>query len=203
MSCFAIRPCKEMGRRETDEGLVMECMVCLGMKNSRPTFRVEDTRFLIAHSVRRNRNKDLQVLDDIPWTAEEMTELLVKKHAVPGDKYAWKDGYCEESVSIEDAKYDTVHGTTTLPRIRSHPLRLSLQKPHSYWRRENGTMTLHDLNNITLTKWALNMVKANFPPAILPQLKRAVVLWLKSEEKNLPVCRGYYSEGANEWKVLE
>jgi hypothetical protein len=82
-----------------------------------------------------------------------------------------------------------------------HPHRVSIEKPQARFLRTDGAVTLHDVENITLTKFCINMCKGNFPASILPQLKEALQLRLKAAV--FSPQRGYRSELATKWALLE
>lgn len=82
-----------------------------------------------------------------------------------------------------------------------HPNTVTLEKPHSRWLRDDDTIVLHDLDNITLIKDSANKTKGNLPPSAAPMTKRAMELKKRVEHK--PPCQGYHAEVEHEWRALE
>jgi ferredoxin len=195
MSCFDLRPCNQMGRREVDIGTIIKCSACLERSASECIFVPQNIQGIIRVAVSITLRRDTHTLGHMSFTRENLEKLLLENHTIDDPKL-WKDGYSDKLVSIEDAKHPReIMGSS----IRlNRPFSMSLEKPHSRWLREDGSMSLHDPENCTLTKTCINLCKASFPPAILPQLKRAIEL--RQQVQYQKPCRSYHAEVELTWK---
>jgi hypothetical protein len=198
MSCFTLRPCNQMGRRISDVGTLVECSACLELSGTGRIFLPQTVQGILHVRVLTIFRKDRRILGQMPFTREELEKALLQNHTIDDPKL-WKDGYSDKLVSIEDAKNSREIMSSGIRLKR--PFSMSLEKPHSRWLREDGSMSLHDPENCTLTKTCINLCKASFPPAILPQLKRAIEL--RQQVQYQKPCRGYHAEVEQTWKALE
>ncbi len=200
VSCLTVSPCNQMSLWDSGNGFLLICNSCFGHGYSDATIRdVRSFRFSVRTALVNNFRHDSKTRDPT-WTVSEMTDLLIKEHACQSDPHTWRDGYSETLVTPADTKYAPELGID-LRIANMHPFKMSIEKPHARSIRKNGIIHLHGLNNVTLTKDCINRCKGNFPPSILPWVKRA--LQLKLQVDLLPPCRGYHPEVSEQWETIE
>jgi hypothetical protein len=191
MSCFAIRPCIRMGRRLTESGVLFECQTCLALSSNLFTFKKRDVAYITKIGTHNMYKADAKSGKEPLWKIEDMHNFLVSTHVSPTDDDVWIDGYSKKQVSTHDTKYPS-DMKLAVGNVRKHPYALSLEKPFPRWIDDNGNLSLHHLDNITLTKNCINLCKGNFPPSIISLLNFALSYKRLSMQDGIQLQQGIF-----------
>ena len=157
MECWQIYACDQLTWHNTDAGATLTCSKCVdrvhGLK-SPDTVRGRIRRAVgIAHRIDSESHNPL-------CTKDELVQMLVDAHTTAEDEMKWVDGYSDDQGDLREAHY-RAGDRTSGSQSSSHPFGLSVEKPHQRWIRRDGQLSLHDLENITLTKDCINRVKSS------------------------------------------
>jgi hypothetical protein len=202
MVCFDLRLCGTMAFLDiTDEEYpILVCSNCLGRPITLEdrVFRRRTVQDRIYRRVTAVYNRERKYYDP-PSTRLDLEQHVLRTSTVEDDVQVWIDGYSGQ-VSLEDAVFPSEFKIG--PQVvNCHPCGLSLEKVNQFWLRKDGNLSLHEPENVILTKDCINRCKSDLPVSILALLKRAVEL--RKAVEGQPPRRGYANVLAIEWKAFE
>ncbi|KAH4924066.1 hypothetical protein HBI79_162970 [Parastagonospora nodorum] len=201
--CKANWTCADMVRRIDQDGLLVTCAGCAGvnageLKKSHASLDLLAQLKVNVTTLYRNERR---FLGSAPiWTIEELSNVLRNNHSTD-DPYSWTRGYApSHNVSLK-VRSGLLLGTNRSAWLGSEPYSLSIEKPHGRWLRSDLKVSLHDVENITLELFSINLLKSKDPVSSLPLYKEA--LELSERVAGRPPCVGYYPEVRKTWAIIE
>jgi hypothetical protein len=184
MSCYSPHACTDLVSESTETGTLLEC---LGCSSRAPASRIRvHHRDVIAFIKMRVTNayhhdsidiygSDSDADQRIPWTKPALVQKLVETSTVTGQPTLWIDGYSKKTIEMSDSIWSEDTGLD-LRLMHKHPTSPSMEKPFPRVKRIDGTMALHDIDNVILCALCINILKGRSTASSLPLLKKAIQL---------------------------